>query len=112
MLKRMWDFFLSPKMGWVIYGSFLTMLFPAGAAQGVATVFLITCMDLAAIRSLFLVFLPEKRKVLHWNRGFWIGIGWFLLFLMLLLFFGDSAFALWTFPVLAWTDLEGLMFVR
>lgn len=32
--------------------------------------------------------------------------------LVLLLFFGKSAFILWTYPVLAWADLEGLKFVR
>ena len=112
MIKRMWNYFLSPDMGWVIRGSFLGLFFPEGAAQGVATIFLVLCLDLAAIRSLLLLFLKEKRQVPHWNRGFWIGIGWLLFFLLGWLLFGESAFLLWTYPVLAWTDLDGLMFVR
>ena len=112
MIKRIWDFYLSPEMGWIIYGSFAGCLFPAGAAQGTAFVFWVLCMDLAAIRSILLLMMEERRQVPHWNRGFWIGLGWLLLFLILLLFFGDNAFVFWTYPVTAWADLEGLMFVR
>lgn len=112
MIKRMWDFYLSPKMGWIIYASFAGFLFPAGAAWGATFVFWVLCMDLAAIRSVLLLFMKEKQEVSRWWRGVWIGLGWGLLFLMLLMLFGDSAFVLWTFPVSAWTDLEGLMFVR
>ena len=112
MIKRIWEFYLSPKMGWVIYGSFVGLLFPEGVAQGVATVFWVFCMDLAAIRSILILRMKKRRQVSNWNRGFWIGIGWLVLFLVLLLFFGKSAFILWTYPMLAWADLEGLKFVR
>ncbi|MBP3700289.1 MAG: hypothetical protein J6I64_00195, partial [Lachnospiraceae bacterium] len=101
MIKRMWDFYLSPEMGWIIRGSFCAFLFPEGAAQGAACVIWVFCMDLAAVRSLLLLFLKEKRQVPHWQRGFWIGILWLLCFLLLWLFFGESAFGIWTYPVLA-----------
>jgi hypothetical protein len=112
MIKRMWDFYLSPKMGWIIYGSFAWGLFPAGAAQGAASVFFVLCMNLAAIRSVLLLCLKDKRQEEHWQRGFWIGLLWWMLFGWSWSVAGNNAFTLWTFPVTAWTDLEGLMFVR
>ena len=112
MIKRMWDFYLSPKMGWFIYGSFAWGLFPAGAAQGAASVFFVLCMDLAAIRSVLLLCLKDKRQEAHWQRGFWIGLLWWMLFVWSWSVAGNNAFTLWTFPVTAWTDLDGLMFVR
>lgn len=108
----MWDFYLSPKMGWIIYGSFAWGLFPAGAAQGAASVFFVLCMDLAAIRSVLLLCLKDKRQEAHWQRGFWIGLLWWMLFVWSWSVAGNNAFTLWTFPVTAWTDLDGLMFVR
>ena len=112
MIKRMWDFYLSPKMGWIIYGSFAWGLFPAGAAQGAASVFFVFCMNLAAIRSVLLLCLKDKRQEAHWQRGFWIGLLWWMLFVWSWSVAGNNAFTLWTFPVTAWTDLAGLMFVR
>ena len=70
------------------------------------------CMDLAAVRSALLLCLKDKRQEAHWQRGFWIGLLWWMLFVWSWSVAGNNAFTLWTFPVTAWTDLDGLMFVR
>ena len=108
----MWDFYLSPKMGWIIYASFLGMLFPAGAAQGAAMVLWVFCMELTMIRSMLLLFMKDKRSVPYWYRGFWIGILAWIGFLMLWMFFGSGVWRIWVYPILAWMDLDRLMFVR
>ena len=112
MIKRMWEFYLSPKMGWIIYVSFLTWLFPEGLAQGVATIFWILCMELAMIRSVLLLFMKEKRSVPHWWRGFGIGILAWGCFFLLWILFGKGVWRIWTYPIWAWTEWEGMMYVR
>ena len=112
MLKRLFDWYLSPKMGWILYASFLCLLFPEGAAGGVASIIWVWFLNLAAIRSILLLCMKEKRRVPHWHRGFWIGLLWLLVFAMFVLLFGKDAFTLWSFPITAWADLKGMMFVR
>ena len=111
MIKRIWDFYLSPKMGWVIYGSFLALLFPAGAAQSTAMVFLVVCIESAMIRSICLLFMKEKRSIPGWWYGFEIGILAWIGFVFLWFLFGNGVWRLWAYPILVWTDLERMMFV-
>lgn len=112
MIKRMWNFYLSPKMGWFIYASFLFPIYPQGAAQGVAYVFWALFMELAMVRSLLLLAMEERRQLPHWHRGFWIGLLMVFAFLLAWFLFGNRVLVSLTYPVTAWMDLERLMFVR
>lgn len=112
MLKRMFDWYLSPKMGWIIYASFLFLIFPQGAAQGVAYVFWALCMELAMVRSLLLLAMDERRQISHWHRGFGIGLFMVVMFLLSWVRFGNRVVFSLSYPVTAWTNLEKLMFVR
>ncbi len=112
MIKRIWDFYLSPKMGWIIYASFLMLFFPAGAAQAVASVFWALCMELTMIRSVLLLFMKEKRSVSRWWRGFGVGILAWICFVLLWIVFGNGVWRLWAYPITVWKDLDRMMFVR
>lgn len=112
MLRRVWDFYLSPKMGWVIYASFLFLICPQGAAQGAAYVFWGFCMELAMVRSLLLLAIDKRRQIPHWYRGFGIGLMMVFAFLLAWGIFGNRVLVSLAYPFSAWADLEDLMFVR